>query len=226
LAVYIHERIEIEGGGRGKLIEMIRSRWAPHLEREHGVRLVGAWATVGSTGNWPEVRIHWEMDDWEHFSRAQHGQYPMEERDVSLAELWNQAIEYRQRGHSMLLKPTAFSPDLAENSAEVVAGDVILHEDVRALPGRLPAYHAALAAEFLPLAEKRGLRLLVAYANALQPGTGLNLWVLRDWDHWRELMEATQGDAELRAWNQQLGAWLEDLDGFLAVRPPGTALRT
>jgi hypothetical protein len=150
----------------------------------------------------------------------------MEERDVSLAELWNQAIEYRQRGHSMLLKPTAFSPDLAENSAEVVTGDVILHEDVRALPGRLPAYHAALAAEFLPLAEKRGLRLLGAYAHALQPGTGLNLWVLRDWDHWRELMEATQGDAELRAWNQQLGAWLEDLDGFLAVRPPGTALRT
>ena len=204
MAVYIHERIEIEGGGRGKLIEMIRSRWAPHLEREHGVRLVGAWATVGSTGSWPEVRVHWEMDDWAHFSRAQHGQYPMEERDVSLAELWNQALEYRQQGHSMLLEPTSFSPDLA---------------------GR-PAYHAALASEFLPLAEQRGLRLLGAYAHALRPSTGLNLWVLRDWDHWRELMEATSGDAELRAWNQRLGEWLEDLDGFLVVRPPGTALRT
>ena len=115
---------------------------------------------------------------------------------------------------------------MAENSAEVVTGDVILHEDVLALPGRLSSYHAALAAEFLPLAEKRGLRLLGAYAHALQPGTALNLWVLRDWDHWRELMEATPGDAELRAWNQRLGEWLEDLDGFLAVRPPGTALRT
>src|SRR4029078_10068319 len=47
--VYIHERIAIEGGDRGRMIEMIRSRWAAHLERRHGVRLVGVWATVGST---------------------------------------------------------------------------------------------------------------------------------------------------------------------------------
>ena len=71
--VYIHEQIAIEGGARGRLIELVCSRLAPHFERHHGVRLVGAWATVGSTGDWPEVRLHWEMDDWAHFARAQAG---------------------------------------------------------------------------------------------------------------------------------------------------------
>ena len=162
-SVYIHDRIAIEGGGRGRMIEMIRTRWAPHLERDYGVRLVGVWATVGSTAEWPEVRLQWEMDDWDHFARAQAGQYPMEERDVYLSEIWNQALEYRQRGHSMLLRPAAFSPDLATIQSQDISGDVILHEDVRSLPGRMGDYHAALRAEFLPLAEARGLRLLGAY---------------------------------------------------------------
>jgi len=116
--VYIHECIPIEGGGRGKMIEMIRSRWAPHVERVHGVRLVGVWAEVGSTAAWPQVRVQWEMDDWDHFARAQAGQYPMEERDVFVAELWNQALEYRRGGHSSLLRPAPFSPDRATIEAE------------------------------------------------------------------------------------------------------------
>ena len=44
--VYIHDTLPIEGGARGKMIELIRSRWGPHLEHTHGVRLVGVWATV------------------------------------------------------------------------------------------------------------------------------------------------------------------------------------
>jgi hypothetical protein len=226
LALYIHDRIAIEGGARGRMLEMVRARWAPHLERRHGVRLVGAWATVGSTAEWPEVRLHWELDDWAHFARAQAGQFPMEERDVFLTELWNQALELRQRGHSALLRAAAFSPDLARIRAERIAGEVILHEDVRALPGRMAAYHEALASRYLPLAEKRGLRLLGAYSHALVPDVGLNLWVLRGWDHWRELMESELRDAELRAWTDGLGGWLEDLDGFLVVPPPQGALRT
>jgi hypothetical protein len=134
--VYVHECIAIEGGGRGRMIDLIRNRWAPHLARDHGVRLVGVWATVGSTAAWPEIRAHWEMDDWAHFARAQRGQYPMEERDVYLTELWNQALEYRHGGRSLLLRPAPFSPDLATIQAERITGDLIFHEDVRSLPGR------------------------------------------------------------------------------------------
>jgi hypothetical protein len=208
------------------MIELLRTRWAPHLERRHGVRLVGVWATVGSTGEWPEVRVHWEMDDWAHFARAHAGQVPMEERDVYLAEISAYALEYRRGGHSMLLVPAPFSPDRAGMAAAGAAPEVILHEDVRARPGLLPAYHEALASEFLPLAEARGMRLLGAYRHALVPNLGVNVWALQGWDHWRALMEAEPEDAELRTWTDRQGTWLADLDGFLVVAPPGEALRT
>lgn len=224
--VYIHERIPIEGGGRGKMIELLRTRWAPHLARDHGVRLLGVWAEVGSTAAWPQVRVHWEMDDWAHFADAQRGQYPMEERDVYLTEIWNQALEYRHGGHSMLLRAAPFSPDVATIERERLVGDVILHEDVRCLPGRMADYHAALEAECLPLAEARGLRLLGAYEHALVPNTGMNLWALRGFEHWQRLMEAEPDDEEWRAWSDRQGEWLEDLDGFLVAVPPSEALRT
>jgi hypothetical protein len=224
--VYVHERIAIEGGGRGRMIEMIRTRWAPHLEQRYGVRLLGVWATVGSTADWPEVRVHWEMDDWEQFARAHAGQYPMEERDVFLTELWNQALDYRKGGHSMLLRAASFSPDVASITADAISGDVILHEDVRSLPGRMADYHAALQSEYLPLAEARGLRLLGVYEHALLPNTGMNLWALRDWPHWQTLMESEPDDAELAAWTDRQGEWLADIDGFLVAVPPSGALRT
>lgn len=224
--VYIHETIAIEGGGRGRMVDLIRTRWAPHLARDHGVRLVGVWATVGSTAAWPEIRVHWEMDDWEHFARAQRGQYPMEERDVYLTELWNQALAYRHGGRSQLLRPAPFAPDLAAIQAGGIAGELILHEDVRSLPGRMTAYHAALRDEYVPLAHARGLRLLGAYEHALVPNTGINLWALASWEQWRSLMEAEPADTELAAWTLRQGEWLADIDGFLVAVPPAEALRT
>lgn len=224
--VYIHDTLPIEGGGRGRMIEMIRSRWAPHLEHSHGVRLVGVWATVGSTAEWPEVRVLWEMNDWDHFAAAQNGQFPMEDRDVFLADIWSQALEYRRGGHSMLMRPAPFSPDLAIIRTEALSGDIILQEDVHALPGRMADYHNALSSEYLPLAEARGLHLLGAYEHALLPNQGMNLWMLRDWQHWQALMESEPEDTELRAWSEGQGEWLVDIDGFLVATPPSGALRT
>lgn len=224
--VYIHECIPIEGGARGKMIEMIRTRWAPHVERMYGVRLFGVWAEVGSTAAWPQVRVQWEMDDWDHFAAAQAGQLPMEERDVFVTDLWNQALEYRRGGHSSLLCPTAFSPDLAALAAGGIGGELVLHEDVRSLPGRMADYHAALEATYLPLAEARGLRLLGAYAHALAPNVGVNLWTIDGWERWQALMEAEPTDAEMREWSDGQGEWLEDIDGFLVAVPPAAALRT
>jgi hypothetical protein len=150
----------------------------------------------------------------------------MEERDVYLTELWSQALDYRKHGHAALLLPALFSPDRAAVQSQGLAGEVILHEDVRALPGRMADYHEALHSRCLPLAQKRGLRLLGAYSHALTPNIGLNLWALRGWDHWRDLMQAEASDHEWRSWTEGQREWLEDSDAFLVVQPPQGALRT
>jgi hypothetical protein len=150
----------------------------------------------------------------------------MEERDVFLTELWNQALEYRRGGHAMLLRPAPFSPDLAAITANDIAGDVILHEDVRSRPGCMRDYHAALQAEHLPLAKALGLKLLGAYEHALIPNVGLNLWVLRGWDQWQALMEQGADSAKMSPWNERWSTWLADIDSFVVAAPPTTALRT
>ena len=225
MAIFLHDRIDIDGGARGRMIDLLRGRLAPHLQRSYGVRLFGVWATVGSTGEWPEVRVQWAFDDWAHFARAQSGRYPMEERDLFGLELWSQALDFRRRGHASVLVPTGFSPAVAPGSV-APAPTVLLFENVKARPGRLADYHAALERNFLPIAKQQGLALVGAYANAFVPNSGVNLWALRDWAHWRDLCASEAGDPERRAWNHGLGEWLEDLDGFCIVPPPAGALRT
>jgi hypothetical protein len=240
MPLHLHERIDIEGGARGRMIELLRTRLAPHLAKAYGVRLFGVWATVGSTGEWPEVRVQWEFDDWAHFARVQGARYPLEERDLFGLELWMQALDFRRHGHASVLVPAAFSPGAAALSAGATlrsagatlqgagtpAPQVILHEEVKARPGKLGAYHAALQSRFLPIAAKHGLALVGAYSNAYVPNTGVNLWALRDWAHWKTLLESESADIERGAWTAGLGEWLEDLDGFCVVPPPEGVLRT
>jgi hypothetical protein len=222
VSVYIHERIDIEGGGRGKLIELIRGEWAAHARDRYAVRLAGVWATVGSTANWPEVQLLWEMDDWDHFARAQEAQYPLEDKDAFGTELWYQALEYRQRGTATLLEPAAPGPERREARAQIC-----LYEDVRSRPGLLPAYHEALASEYLPVAESRGLTLFGAFRCALRPNTGVNLWELRGgWDHWRELMESELSHPGAQKWLARSREWLADIDGYALAAPSAQALRT
>jgi hypothetical protein len=227
VSVYIYERIDIEGGGRGKFIELIRSAWAAHARERYAVRLAGVWATVGSTANWPEANLLWEMDDWSHFARAQQSQYPLEDKDAFGTELWFQALEYRQHGTALLLEPAALPAGTGGNGARAASGGIYLYEDVRARPGALDAYHEALGREYLPVARERGLELFGAYRHALRPNIGVNLWALSGgWDHWRELMETELTHPGVQGWQERCRAWLEDIDGYALAAPPEQALRT
>jgi hypothetical protein len=223
MTVYVHERIEIEGGGRGKFIELIRGDWAAHARERYAVRLAGVWATVGSTANWPEAQLLWEMDDWEHFARARQAQYPLEDKDAFGSELWFQALDYRQHGTATLLEPAAApNPGNPETRAEVY-----LYEDVRSRPGALAAYHEALVHEHLPVAESLGISLFGAFRCSLRPNSGINLWALRGgWDLWRELIEGELSHPGLVKWALRSREWLEDIDGYALAAPPAQALRT
>ena len=52
----------------------------------------------------------------------------------------------------------------------------------------------------------------------------MNLWALRDWDHWQASMEQAAWGA--RPWSDRQGAFLADIDAFVVVAPPATGLRT
>jgi hypothetical protein len=225
MAVYIFEKIDIIGGGRGRFIELIRSSWARYAEVRHGVRLVGVWATIGSTAAWPEADLLWEMDDWDHFARAQAAQNPIEDKDPLANEMWRQALAWRSGGHSALLIPSRFSPTLADIRAAGGIGQAVLYENIQTRPGRMAAYHAALQSEYLPHAESRGIRLLGAYKHAFRPNVGVNLWILRDWDA-VEALGAELAFPGGPAWHDRCGEFLEDSEGWILAAPPEGVIRT
>ena len=63
--LYMHEIIHIVGAGAQGYMEMTKE-WATARAGRGGNRLVGTWASVGATGNWPEVVNLWELtlEDW------------------------------------------------------------------------------------------------------------------------------------------------------------------
>ena len=224
--VYVFERIDVIGAGRGELLEMLRSRLAPHLEEEYGIRLVGTWATVGSTGRWPEADALWEMDDWAHFARAQSARFPLEERDPLSCEIARHSLGLRSGVRRDLLVSAAFSPSRERIRAERREGPVVVRELVEARPGDLGAYHAAVEAELVPLARSRGAALLGCYAHALRPNRGLALWSYPSWEDLARAMETALLDDEMASWERRRDELLRDVEASLMARPPARRLGT
>ncbi len=226
MAVYIFERIAIIKGGRGKFLDLMRRRWGPQNEAKHGVHMAGLWATAGSTADWPEANVLWEYRDWAHFAEASQAQYPREDKDPHLNELWRQALEWRSGGVSDLLAPSSFSPDRDQRQARGIDGPLVQLERVKTKKGTMSEYHEALESEYVPLAEAREMKLMGAYRHAIRPNEGLNLWYLQGWDHAREIWESDLTDASVQRWRQREGELLEHLRGHIIVTPPERGLRT
>ena len=152
--VYIHECIPIEGGGRGQMIEMLRDAVGPARRarprhpprrrvgdrREHGRVARGARALgdgrlgplrAGTSRPVPDGgtrRLSSPSSGARHSSTGAAGTRCCCDRPPSL-------------------------PTSPRSWRRASSGEVILHEDVRSLPGRMSDYHAALHREYQPLAE-------------------------------------------------------------------------
>jgi len=226
MAIYVFETIDVTGSGRGALIERIHTGLGPHLEDQFGIRMVGVWATAGSTGRWPEANVLWETDDWEQFGRAQSARFPLEEKDPYGCELARHSLPLRSGGRYDLLVGAPFSPSRARIVAEDRAGPVVLRENVRSRPGRFAEYRDALAGELLPIATSQGLTLLGSYAHALQPNVGMNLWSFRGWDHVSQVMDGLDRNPEHTRWRDREAELLDRVEGWLLAVPPRGTLGT
>ena len=226
MAVYVFERITIIKGGRGKYIDLMRRKWGPQNEAKHGVHMAGLWATAGQTADWPEANVLWEYRDWTHFAEASQAQYPREDKDPYLNELWRQALDWRSGGVSDLLDPAPFSPDRGERDARGIEGALVVLERVRTNKGKMAEYHHAIESELVPLAKERGMELMGAYRHAIRPNEGVNFWSLNDWDHARNIWESELTDERAKRWRERSGELLADFRAHIIVKPPEGALRT
>ncbi|HEX8803185.1 MAG TPA: hypothetical protein VF743_03295, partial [Acidimicrobiales bacterium] len=97
--VYIHELIDVIGHNRARYVQHMTANWCPVARAERDQLCLGVWATVGSTGRWPQVVNMWELDGWDGLvANFEHELVGAGAQDPSLAEWWAVAASLRRGG--------------------------------------------------------------------------------------------------------------------------------
>lgn len=228
-AIYIHETITITVKERQDYLDLFCT-WGPITSRLYGMECFGVWATVGSTGPWPEAICMWELADVDALAAMLSGEFQYLVDDDSevgghYETFWGTHPHLQPTdGVDRLLVPTASSPRIADALAQGIRGQGYYHEIVTTSPGRIEEYLERHERVFRPLAEANGLVFLGAYRTLLRNDTeAVVIWGLPTWAALRALDgELRTGAAaqEWRAWTLQVGATWEGKLLTPAARSP------
>ncbi|HEX5946564.1 MAG TPA: hypothetical protein VFY82_09815, partial [Acidimicrobiales bacterium] len=143
--VYIHEFIDIVGHNRARYMHHMTANWVPVARAERNQLCFGVWATVGSTGRWPEVVNMWELDGWDGLvSNFAHEVVGAGAQDPSLAEWWAAAASLRRGGVDRIVVPEPWTRPIETLVADGVRGEPYAHELVTVRPGTSPRLLAAV----------------------------------------------------------------------------------
>jgi hypothetical protein len=231
--LYLHEVIHIVGTGS----EAYKRHTGERRPAGPAGTLVGTWQQSGSTGAWPRVVNLWEMRGWDgwadilEYQYARHGAQP-----PGLRRWWTEAAKLRSGGFDRILEPAPWSPTRDELIARGVRGLAFLQEIATVLSGAADAYLDAVAGEWRPVAERRGLTLVGAWRTAMRDTEAVLLWgfaTLRDYT--RHLADF-RAAAETRAWAERARTWRTGYRETLLVpsrwcvvhpewRPPGRSAK-
>jgi len=225
--VYIHEFIDIIGHNRARYMHHMTANWCPIARVERNQLCLGVWATLGSTGRWPEVVNMWELDGWDGLAaNLAHETAGGRDQDPSLAEWWSVAASLRRGGVDRIVVATPWTRSVEQLIADGVRGDVYAHELFTVPPGRSSALLEALRTEGVPNVESLGLELVGAYEVAMGASTeAIAIWAIPDWPTWVEYEQAWAGDGALSPWRKTLLELGADWKRQLLVDSPLSPLR-
>jgi hypothetical protein len=225
--VYIHEFISIKGHNRAKYMHHMTANWCPVGREERNMLCYGVWATVGSTGQWPETVNMWELDGWDGLAaNFAHEFAAGRTQDPSLAEWWAVAADLRAGGFDRIVVPEPWSPTIDELTANHAGGEAYAHELVTLPPGGARQFLDALHERGRPAVESCGLRSIGAFEVGMRNGTeAIVLWAAPTWAQWAAFERAWAGPT-LSAWRTELVTLGADVQRILLVDSALNPLRT
>jgi hypothetical protein len=226
--VYIHELIDVIGHNRARYMHHMTANWCPVAREERHQLCLGVWATLGSTGRWPEVVNMWELDGWDGLAaNFAHETAGGRDQDPSLAEWWSVAASLRRGGVDRIVVPTGWTRSVEELTAGGVRGEVYAHELVTVPPGTSAELLDAVEREGLPAVAGLGLECVGAYAVAMADDSeALLLWAIPDWERWVAYERALSPDGALASWTKTLLGLGARWKRQLLVDSPLNPLRT
>ena len=226
--VYIHEFIEITGPNRDRYMHHMTANWCPVAREERNQLCFGVWATVGSTGRWPEVVNLWELDGWDGLVASfEHEFSDGRTQDPSLAEWWGVAADLRRGGTDRIVVPAVWSPTIDELCSDAEGAEVYAHEVVSLAPGQAGEYLNAVAHVGAEVYEEFGCSIVGAFSTAMRSESeAILIWGIPSWGAWADFERASVSANSFLGWKDQvaeLGAFVERT---LLVDAPLAPLRT
>jgi len=212
--LYLHETIDIIGTG-SEPYKRHTAAWA--ARRRKGGALVGIWQQSGSTGDWPRVVNLWEMDGWKQWADILEKQYAGEGQPADLRAWWTRMARWRSGGFDRILEPAPYCPTRDELIERSVRGRACLQEIATLRAGTAEEYLDAVATRWLPVAERRGLRLIGAYRTAMRDTEAVILWSVPTFDALTRHLGDFGSAPETRDWTAAARAWRTDYRETLLV---------
>jgi hypothetical protein len=224
--VYIHELIDIIGHNRARYMHHMTANWCPVGRAERNMLCFGVWATIGSTGTWPQTVNLWELDGWNGLAaNFRHENTGVGMQDASLVKWWSVAADLRRGGIDRILVPEPWSPTIEEHTAAGTTGAVYAHEVVTAPVGTIRRYLDAVGEVGRQAMDDLGMTCIGAFRTAMtNDHEAIVIWAFPDWEAWVAYERAWDGDA-LAAWRARLVALGADVRRTLLVDAPLAPLR-
>ena len=225
--IYIHEFIDIIGHNRARYMHHMTANWCPVGRAERNMLCFGVWATVGSTGRWPEVVNMWELNGWDGLAaNFGHELTGSGLQDESLVQWWSVAAELRRGGVDRIAVPEPWSPTIDELVDRGIKGVAYAHELVTMPVGTVRRFLDAVEEVGRQTIEELGIHCVGAFRVAMtNDHEAIVIWALPAWESWVEYERAWDGDA-LATWRARLVALGADVRRTLMVDAPLSPMRT
>ena len=215
--LYLHETIHIIGTGS----EAYKRHTGERQPTGPAGALVGTWQQSGSTGAWPRVVNLWEMAGWDGWAEILAHQYtPRSAQSTALRRWWTAAAKFRSGGFDRILEPAAWSPTRDELVARHVRGHAFLQEIARCRAGAVDDYLDAVAREWVPVADHRGLTLAGGWRTAMRDTEAVLLWCLPTLADFTRHLSDVRTAPESRSWLERARTWRTDYRETLLVPSP------
>ena len=225
--IYIHELIDVIGHNRARYMHHMTANWCPIGRAERNQLCFGVWATVGSTGAWPQVVNLWELAGWNGLAdNFEHELVGGGAQDPSWAEWWSVAADLRRGGFDRIVVPEPWSPTVDELTDAGARGAVYAHELVRLPVGRSRGFLDALAVSGRAAVESLGLQCVGAFRVAMSTDTeAIVIWAIPTLAVWADF-ERAWDDGTLAPWRSVLDALEARVHRTLMVDAPLAPMRT
>jgi len=222
--LFLHEYVDIVGEGTHAYMEHT-VEFDCERAGGRGLRLLGTWETVGSTGRWPQVVNVWELiDGWDGWARLT-AETNLRRRDnEALEQWWRTALRSRSGGYDRVLGGVAGTPTLDALVAGGVSGSLFMHEVSEVRPGTARDYLRAVHEDLVPLMAEFGHTLVGLYEVLMTDSEVCVIWAA-DLDAHIDLMRARDGGtARIDIWEATARRWRVRIHEELLVPQPGTVL--